>query len=64
MKKFANANRKEKESIYCLINYNIVNYWDARAEEVIEFAAENGIEITEEEINEYFNEVESYNDNC
>ena len=64
MKKFENAEFEVKQAIYSRIDYNIITFGDARVDDVIEVANDLGVEITEEEINEYFEEVEMFNCNC
>lgn len=64
MKKFENAAFEVKQAIYLRMDYNIITFGDARVDDVIEVANDLGVEITEEEINEYFEEVKIFNCNC
>lgn len=64
MKKFENAAFEVKQAIYLRMDYNIITFGDVRVDDVIEVANDLGVEITEEEINEYFEEVKIFNCNC
>ena len=64
MKKFENAAFEVKQAIYSRMNYNIISFGDVRVDDIIEVANDLDVEITAEEINEYFEEVELFNCNC